>query len=50
MRLPWLALFLAVSALTAMLVSQHVSEPANQALRAWHGRRMGTVVTLRTGG
>ena len=49
-RLPWLALFLAISALVAMLVSRHVSEPANRALRAWHGRRTGAAVALRTGG
>lgn len=32
-RLPWLALFLAASALVAALVARHVSEPANAALR-----------------
>lgn len=50
MRLPWLALFLAASALVAMLVSRHVSEPANRALRAWHRRRTGAAVTIRTDG
>lgn len=46
MRLPWLALFLAVSALVAMLVSRHLSEPANFALRGWHRRRTGTAPVL----
>lgn len=32
-RLPWLALFLAATALAAALVSRYVSEPANTALR-----------------
>lgn len=50
MRLPWLVLFVAVSAVVAMLVSRHVSEPANRALRAWHRRRTGTAAMLRTGG
>ena len=50
LRLPWLALFLAVSALVAMLVSRHVSEPANLALRAWHRCRTGTVPALSSGG
>lgn len=39
MRLPWLCLFIAASALVAMLVSRHVSEPANAALRGWYQRR-----------
>ena len=38
MRLPWLALFVAVS------------EPANRVLRAWYSRRTGAAVALRTGG
>jgi peptidoglycan/LPS O-acetylase OafA/YrhL len=38
MRLPWLCLFIAVSAFVAMLVSRYVSEPANAALRGWYGR------------
>ncbi|OBV41282.1 acyltransferase family protein [Janthinobacterium psychrotolerans] len=50
LRLPWLALFVAVSALVAMLVSRHLSEPANRALRAWYGRRAGVTAALRTGG
>lgn len=50
MRLPWLALFLAVSALVAMLVSRHVSEPANRALRGWYNRRRGAVVVVSSGG
>lgn len=50
MRLPWLALFLAASALVAMLVSRHVSEPANRALRGWYRRRTGEGAVLRTGG
>ena len=32
-RLPWLALFLAATALAAALVARTVSEPANAALR-----------------
>jgi peptidoglycan/LPS O-acetylase OafA/YrhL len=32
-RLPWLALFLAVTALVAALVARHVSIPANAAIR-----------------
>ena len=50
MRLPYLVLFLVLSALVAMLVSRHVSEPANRALRAWHARRTGAAVVLTTGG
>lgn len=50
MRLPWLALFVAVSALIAMLVSRQASEPANRVLRAWYSRRAGAAVALRTGG
>ncbi|OYO28744.1 hypothetical protein [Janthinobacterium sp. PC23-8] len=48
--MPWLALFVAVSALIAMLVSRQVSEPANRVLRAWYSRRAGAAVALRTGG
>lgn len=50
MRLPWLALFLAVSALVAMLVSRHLSEPASRAVRAWHRRRTGTAPVLSSDG
>ena len=50
MRLPYLVLFVALSALVAMLVSRYVSEPANRALRAWHARRTAAAVVLRTGG
>ena len=32
-KLPWLAVFIAVSALVAAVVARHVSEPANAALR-----------------
>ncbi|WP_300758966.1 acyltransferase [Janthinobacterium sp.] len=39
MRLPWLCLFIALSAIAAMLVSRYVSEPANAALRGWYRRR-----------
>jgi len=37
-RLPWLALFLALTALAAVLVSRYLSEPANAALRRRYGR------------
>jgi peptidoglycan/LPS O-acetylase OafA/YrhL len=34
-RLPWLALFLALTALAAVLVSRYLSEPANAAIRRY---------------
>lgn len=40
-RLPWLALFLAATALAAALVARYVSEPANAAIRR-HFRRTAT--------
>ncbi|MFZ4875863.1 acyltransferase family protein [Janthinobacterium sp. Mn2066] len=43
MRLPWLCLFIAVSAFVAMLVSRQVSEPVNAALRGWYRRRQAAV-------
>ena len=50
MRLPWLALFLACSALAAMLVSRHISEPANRALRGWYRQRKDAAVLISSGG
>ena len=48
-RLPWLALFLAASALVAALVARHVSEPANAALRR-RFRGAATAAPARAGG
>ncbi|WP_317202506.1 acyltransferase [Janthinobacterium sp.] len=45
-RLPWLLLFLALSALAAALVARHVSEPANAAIRAAYARRAAGAVQL----
>jgi len=36
-RLPWLALFLALSCVAAALMARFVAEPANMALRRWLG-------------
>ncbi|MGK5062000.1 acyltransferase family protein [Janthinobacterium sp. LB3P112] len=47
-RLPWLALFLAATALAAALVARYVSEPANTALRQ-RFRGVVTAVPARTG-
>ena len=48
-RLPWLALFLAATALAAALVARYVSEPANAALRRrWRGGA--TAAPARAGG